>query len=48
MISVNDKIKELKTEIEMLEEQYCVNCQEWDCDDMCWCEISEEGETDES
>lgn len=42
MISVNDKIKELKTEIEKLKERYCENCQEWDCD-ICWCEISGEG-----
>ena len=45
MISVNDKIKELKAEIEKLEERYCGNCRDYDCD-ICWCEISEEGEAE--
>lgn len=43
---VNDKIKELKTKIEKLEEQYCWVCQDWDCD-ICWREISEEGEAND-
>lgn len=40
-MTVDNRIKELKAEIEELEGQYCSNCQEWDCD-ICWREILEE------
>lgn len=35
---VAKEIAFLKTAIEELEEKYCQNCQDWDCD-YCWADV---------
>lgn len=41
-MKIVEKIEDLKDQIEVIEDRYCANCQEWDCS-LCPC-IYEEGE----
>lgn len=39
-MKVIEKIEMLETQIEELKEKYCVECQEWFCEN-CWARIEE-------
>lgn len=43
---VAKEIAFLKTAIEELEEKYCQNCQDWDCD-YCWANTDDEEKREE-